>query len=153
MGLLEDPVNDMLQRVSHLLAEWPDNPLLLQLRAICQRLLGAPFARQPSVSESCLTLPEFVSLTVVQAFSWHSTCLGKLSLSNAASSLSPGTAASLHNQRACCTVYGSGQAETWQTCRSHQACLKAGMCCASLLEDLCPADRAGLVTLSKFSAC
>lgn len=40
MGLLEDPVNDMQQRVEYLLAEWPDNPLLLQLKAICKRLLG-----------------------------------------------------------------------------------------------------------------
>ncbi len=38
--LLEEPVSSMQQRVAHLLAEWPDNPLLMQLKAICQRLLG-----------------------------------------------------------------------------------------------------------------
>ena len=71
MGLLEDPVNAMLQRVSHLLAEWPDNPLLLQLRAICQRLLGMPCALHPPVSDSCLTLPEPVILNIVLAFPWQ----------------------------------------------------------------------------------
>ena len=44
MGLLEEPVFSMGQRVANLLAEWPDNPLLMQLKAICQRLLGMPLA-------------------------------------------------------------------------------------------------------------
>lgn len=40
--LLQGPVRGMRGRLAQLLLEWSDHPLLLQLDAICERLLGAP---------------------------------------------------------------------------------------------------------------
>jgi hypothetical protein len=38
--LLQGPVRGMRGRLAQLLLDWPDHPLLLQLDAICERLLG-----------------------------------------------------------------------------------------------------------------
>ena len=40
--LLQAPVRALQARLAALLVEWPDHPLLLQLDAISQRLLGVP---------------------------------------------------------------------------------------------------------------
>lgn len=40
-ALLVQPVSTMAARLAQLLEEWPDHPILLQLQAICHRLLGA----------------------------------------------------------------------------------------------------------------
>jgi midasin len=40
--LMQQPLSDMSRRLIQLLEEWPEHPLLLQLLAIVQRLLGLP---------------------------------------------------------------------------------------------------------------
>ncbi|KAK9833665.1 hypothetical protein WJX74_002204 [Apatococcus lobatus] len=74
MGLLEDPVNDMQSRVGYLLAEWPDNPLLLQLKAICQRLLELP------VSLPLKTAMTGLELLLARAHLWDDTAAKHVSL-------------------------------------------------------------------------
>jgi midasin len=41
-SLMQQPLSDLAQRLTHLLEEWPDHPLLLQLSAIVARLLLLP---------------------------------------------------------------------------------------------------------------
>jgi hypothetical protein len=50
--LLQAPVRAVSSRLAALLQEWPDHPLLLQLAALCSRLLGARIAHQ-SASSTC----------------------------------------------------------------------------------------------------
>ena len=40
VGLLEEPLQAMQERLTQLLADWPENPILMQLLALCQRLAG-----------------------------------------------------------------------------------------------------------------
>ena len=39
-GLLEEPLQAMQERLTQLLADWPENPILMQLLALCHRLAG-----------------------------------------------------------------------------------------------------------------
>ena len=39
-GLLDEPLQGMQGRLGRLLADWPDNPILTQLLALCARLAG-----------------------------------------------------------------------------------------------------------------
>ena len=39
-GLLDEPLQGMQGRLEQLLADWPDNPILTQLLALCARLAG-----------------------------------------------------------------------------------------------------------------
>ena len=39
-GLLDEPLQGMQGRLGQLLADWPDNPILTQLLALCARLAG-----------------------------------------------------------------------------------------------------------------
>ena len=48
LELLIPPVQALQARLAELLEEWPDNPLLEQLKAICSRLLGMP------LTEACM---------------------------------------------------------------------------------------------------
>ena len=54
--LLQGPVRGVRARLAELLAEWPDHPLLTQLAAIADRLLGEPRVndgdRGPATHES-----------------------------------------------------------------------------------------------------
>ena len=40
-ALVKEPVTALTQRLRQLLMDWPENPLLEQLIALCNRLLGA----------------------------------------------------------------------------------------------------------------
>ena len=40
-ALVKEPVTALTQRLGQLLLDWPENPLLEQLIALCSRLLGA----------------------------------------------------------------------------------------------------------------
>ena len=43
-ALLQGPVTACRTRLAALLQDWPDHPLLTQLLAICDRMLGRPHA-------------------------------------------------------------------------------------------------------------
>lgn len=63
--LVVKPVSTIAARLAQLLDEWPDHPILLQLQAICQRLLGAcHHAAMASHRARPLALQVSIALTV-----------------------------------------------------------------------------------------
>ena len=44
LALLQAPVTALRRRLTQLLSEWPEHPVLLQLVAICGRLTGLSFS-------------------------------------------------------------------------------------------------------------
>ncbi len=56
-GLMEEPVQALRARLSQLLEDWPEHPILSQLLILCDRLLGARLVPLRLPSDLCMFLP------------------------------------------------------------------------------------------------
>ena len=52
-GLLDEPLQGLQGRLGQLLADWPDNPILTQLLALCARLAGEASACNCAHTPAC----------------------------------------------------------------------------------------------------
>lgn len=71
---MESPVAGMRARLAGLLAEWPEHPVLLQLDALCARLLGMPADTPVKV------LMTGVELALARAQVWETTAARHVSI-------------------------------------------------------------------------
>ena len=90
-GLLDEPVQAMQERLTQLLADWPENPILMQLLALCQRLAGNFLTRlrhsacASKQRRQCAPNPEILTCQyLVHPGSGNTTLLDEMLLSSCA---------------------------------------------------------------------